>query len=132
MKKRTIAVLMLLILGLSALAAGCSGQTTFTGYLVCQNCEAKGYCQENNTDLTEHPEKYTAKCARMAECITSGYGIAIQQTNGEYKYYPFDTDGSILALDNVIYNTKRTDNLLVEVTGKRSGDTILVQSIREK
>jgi hypothetical protein len=117
---------------LALILSSCGGPNTYTGYLICQSCGMQGKCSANNIDLTAHPEQFTLKCAKMADCILSGYGIAIKQENGKYKYFAFDTNGSVLALDNVIYQTKRADNLLVEVKGKMENNIIIVNSVKEK
>jgi hypothetical protein len=108
-----------------------AGPQTLTGYLMCQNCGLKGKCEMNNADLTTHPEKYTLKCAKMPDCIASGYGVAVKQSNGKYKFYSFDSNGSILALDGIIFRTKRADNLLVQVRCTVKGDRIAVESVTE-
>jgi hypothetical protein len=111
---------------------GCGGPKTYTGYLLCQNCGLKGTCQEDNIDLTEHPELHMLKCMKTPVCILSGFGLAILQDGGKYKFYCFDENGCELALQNIVYVTKKEDNLLVEVRGKMEGDTIAVTSIQEK
>lgn len=129
-----------IILGAVAVVAGAvalalalaGGPGTFTGYLICQDCGLSGKCGMDNTDLATHPEKHTLKCLKKPECITSGYGIAVKRDDGKYKFYPFDAEGSKLALDNVVYSTKRTDALLVEVRGKLEGNRIMVEAIAEK
>jgi hypothetical protein len=122
-----------LVAGAIALAlANRGGAKAYTGYLICQNCGLKGKCEMNNVDLTAQPEKYTLKCARMTDCILSGYGIAVKQENGQYRYYPFDAAGSALALSDVVYSTKRPDNLLVEVKGKLEDGIMRIESIAEK
>lgn len=112
-------------------AAKPSGPQTMTGYLICQNCGMKGKCAANNADLTTHPEKFTLKCAKMPDCIASGYGVAVKQSSGKYKFYCFDSNGSILALDGIIFRTKRADNLLVQVNGTIKNDRIIVESVTE-
>lgn len=127
-----VAAVGLVVGALALFLPSCEGQKTYTGYLICQNCGFAGKCADNNADLTRHPEQYTLKCAKMPECITSGYGMAILQENGKYKYYAFDVNGSELALDNVVYSTKKADNLLVTVRGKMNEDVIEVTAIAEK
>lgn len=117
---------------LTLILSSCGGPSKYTGYLICQNCGMQGKCSANNVDLTAHPEQYTLKCAKMPDCILSGYGLAIQQSDGKYKYFPFNENGSVLALDNVIYQTKRANGLLVEVKGKMDGNILLVTSVVEK
>lgn len=129
-----IVLVALAVLGgiLAIVLTSCGGPQTYTGYLICQDCGLAGKCPKSNLDLTAHPEQHTLKCLKMAECIVSGYGISIKQSDGKYKYYRFDGPGSTMALDNVVYVTKRVDNLFVEVTGRLRGNTIAVVSIAEK
>lgn len=121
---------------LAIILSSCGGPQTFTGYLICQKCGAAGACVSANAveplDLAIYPEKHTAKCNRSAESIVSGFGIAVKQADGKYRYYRFDSAGSALALDNVVYATKKADGILVEVRGKLKGNTIEVQSVAEK
>jgi hypothetical protein len=138
MKLAAIVAAAVVVLGglLAIIFTSCGGPQTFTGYLICQKCGMAGACVSANEaaplDLTVNPEKHTVRCDKMADCIVSGYGIAVKQPDGKYKYYRFDSAGSTMALDNVIYVTKKTDSLLVEVKGKLKGNTITVQSIVEK
>jgi hypothetical protein len=140
LKKTVLAVVSVLMMALMITMTGCSKTPTnpaksnvdFTGYLICQNCGLKGTCDTNDIDLTTHPEKYTLKCAKMPVCVTSGYGIAAKQANGKYRFYPFDSNGSIMALDKIVYSTKKTDNLSIVVKGTLHGDMIAVQSIMEQ
>lgn len=138
-KRKKWAIAAIALAALAIIAGGvylalhfCGTAEVYNGYLICQNCGMQGMCMSSKLDLTAHPEQYTLKCARMPECITSGYGIAIAQANGKYKYCPFDEKGSELALNNIIYTTKKTDNLHVEVKGTMKGNTLAVESITEK
>ncbi len=107
------------------------GQGTFTGYLIDQKCGLQGIDIQDGTDITKFPEKHTLSCALMPMCIASGYGISIQQSDGTYKYYKFDANGSTAAKSTVIDKTTKKDSLLVEVTGAMNGDTITLVSIKE-
>jgi hypothetical protein len=111
--------------------APAAGQT-FTGYLIDQKCGVSGIDIQDGTDLIKFAEKHQLSCAMMPGCLASGFGLSIKQADGTYKYYKFDAAGSKLAIDTVINKTKKTDNLLVEVTGTMSGDTITVSTIAEK
>lgn len=122
-----------LVAGALALAlSNPDGAKAYTGYLICQDCGLKGTCEKGSVDLTVNPEKHTLKCCKMPDCIMSGYGIAVIQANGKYKYYPFDAAGSALALNDVVYSTKRPDNLLVQVTGVLKNGVMRIESIAEK
>jgi hypothetical protein len=68
----------------------------------------------------------------MADCIVSGYGLELKQADGKYKYFRFDSKGSAMALDNVIYVTKQPDNLLVVVKGTIKGNVMTITSIELK
>lgn len=115
----------------SATAATAAGGT-FTGYLIDQKCGLQGIDIQDGTDITKFPEKHTLSCALMPMCIASGYGLSIKQSDGTYKYYKFDANGSSLAKSTVIDKTSKNDNLLVEVKGTLNGDTITVTAIAEK
>jgi hypothetical protein len=114
----------------------CGGPKAYEGYLVCVKCGMAGKCLSSNAanaiDLTTNPEKHTLKCNKMADCIVSGFGIMIKQDDGKYRFYKFDSKGSAMALDNVIYVTKQPDNLLVVVKGTIKGDTMVITSIALK
>jgi hypothetical protein len=128
-----VIVAALAVLGgiLALILSSCGGPKAYAGYLVCQKCGLAGKCAEDNINLAVNPEKHTLKCDKMAGCVVSGFGIEVKQGGG-YKYYRFDAGGSAMALDNVIYMTKKADNLLVEVRGTVKGNTIEVESIMEK
>lgn len=105
----------------------------YTGYLVCQSCAGANQAMAGEgVNLLEHPEKHTVSCLRMYTCVTSGFGIFIKNSDGNYSYYKFDKKGSDLAYKRIVAVTKKADNLLVDVTGRMSGNTILVNSISEK
>jgi hypothetical protein len=105
--------------------------STFTGYLVDQICAKKGVGFDGS-DLIHHPETHTLRCLKMPVCIASGYGIYVKDQKDIYVFYKFDQKGSDLALANIVNKTKKTDNIIVEVTGKIKDNTIMVESILEK
>ena len=107
-------------------------QETFTGYVIDQKCGISGVDVQNGSDLSKLADKHTLSCAQMPACTASGFGMSIKQADGTYKYYKFDSAGSKLALDSIINKTTKADNLLVEVKGAMSADTITVASIVEK
>jgi hypothetical protein len=111
--------------------AAASGQT-FTGYLIDQKCGLSGIDIQDGSDLTKNADKHQLSCAKMPGCLASGFGLSIKQADGTYKYYKFDAAGSQTAIDSVINKTAKADNLLVDVTGTMSGDTITVSTIVEK
>ena len=106
---------------------------SYTGYLVCQSCAGSVHTMAaDGTNLSLHPEKHTTSCLRMYTCVTSGFGIYVKNSSGNYTYYKFDKKGSDLAYKNIVATTKRPDNLSVNVTGKMKNDQITVYSITEK
>lgn len=115
-----------------ATASTVSDTTAFTGYLIDQRCGLSGIDIQDGTNITKHPEKHTLSCALMPMCIASGYGLSVQQSDGTYKFYKFDQNGSAMAKSTVIDKTKKSDNMLVEVKGNMNGDTITVTTIMEK
>lgn len=115
----------------AATAQPAAGQT-FTGYLVDQKCGIAGIDIQDGTDLTKNPEKHQLSCAMMPGCLASGFGLFIKQTDGTYKFYKFDANGSKMSIDQIINKTQKRDNFLVDVSGTMSGDTITVASITLK
>ena len=115
-----------------ASATPAAAQETFTGYVIDQKCGISGVDVQNGSDLSKLADKHTLSCAQMPACTASGFGMSIKQADGTYKYYKFDSAGSKLALDSIINKTTKADNLLVEVKGAMSADTITVASIVEK
>lgn len=151
MKTRVLALVTITLLAATLVLSGCSAtpaptaaaatsaasvtaaaQQTFTGYLVDQKCGLSGVDIQDGTDLTKNPEKHQLTCAMMPGCLASGFGLFMKQADGTYKFYQFDSNGSKIAIDNVINKTKKADNFLVDVMGTVSGDTITVASITEK
>jgi len=69
---------------------------------------------------------HTRQCALMPACQRSGYGIFTYEDN---KFLAFDEAGNRKALA-LLKETKKEDDLRVEVTGEIQGDHIKVVSIR--
>ena len=65
-------------------AASSTDPQTFTGYVIDEDCFV-------NPDYVD-PSTETRGCQLMPNCAASGYGIAILQNNGYYKFYYFDGD----------------------------------------
>jgi len=92
---------------------------TLTGYLIDEHC-----FEHKSTD----PGKDTKDCLLMDNCIKGGYGIAVPQTDGSYKFYYLNgkffteittlngTAGQKLAYDLIVASTK-TDHIVVTVKG---------------
>lgn len=104
-------------------------ETTFTGYLADVQCGHAGKSKDG-TDLSVHPEKYTLECALSEECMASGYGLFMKDEKGVYKFFPFDADGSRMALA-VLQKSTRKDGLLVELKYEKKDDMIQLVSITE-
>ena len=141
MRKRLFLVLSLLLIGLlcgylfsrTLNVSSRSVPKGYTGYLVCQSCGETGQSMDcDGVDIRKCPEMHTVNCLRMYTCVTSGFGIFIKNTDGSYRYCKFDKKGSDLAYKNIVAQTKKTDHLQVEVTGKLLNDTISVESISER
>jgi len=60
------------------------GLQTYTGYIIDEDCFV-------NPDFVD-PLSETRGCQLMPNCASSGYGIAVLQTDGYYKFYYFDGD----------------------------------------
>lgn len=100
----------------------------FTGYLIDEDCFVR-------TEY-KNPANETNGCLTMSSCAASGYGIAVHQSDGTYKFYYFDgfiatdtgnvpkgaTCGQKKARDFI--NTEILDvNIPVTVTGTLSDAT---------
>ena len=96
-----------------------SDNITLTGILIDEHCfERKSAAPYNDT----------RNCLLMKACISGGYGIAVLQGDGTYKFYYFDgnffslgsttdgTGGQKLSYDVILKSTK-TNNFLVTVSG---------------
>ena len=109
------------------------GSEVYTGYLVCQSCAGANQAMAaDGANLLKYPEKHTVSCLRMYTCVTSGFGMFIKNSAGNYTYYKLDKKGSDVAYKKIVAVTKKVDNLLVDVTGRMNNNIILVSSISEK
>lgn len=98
---------------------------TLTGYLIDEHCFAM---------KSADPGKDTKHCLLMDNCIKGGYGIAIPQKDGNFKFYYFDgnfftnvetLDGTAaqkLAYD-IAKATEKNDHIAVTATGSFAGVT---------
>ena len=133
MAKKALAALLFLLVLLALGLVGCGdGKRTYSGYLIDQKCGAAGKCESSDANLITHPEKHTLQCLLMPDCVVSGYGIAIKQDGGNYRFVPFDSKGSALALNNIVYKTKQANGILVDVVGKMEKNRLAVESVVEK
>jgi hypothetical protein len=81
--------------------------------LVDSNCSAK---------VKFTPDQHTRQCA--LSCAKSGFGVLA----ADGSYLKFDDAGNAKVL-TALRTTKTTDHLCATVTGKRSGESIQVESI---
>jgi len=86
---------------------------TMKGYIIDVHC----------FDLKPDPAADSKACLQMKGCAASGYGIAVPQNDGSYKFYFFDgnfapapTDSQLDAV-NLINSISKKDQLYISVTG---------------
>ena len=110
-------------------AAGILSAAQVHGILIDQLCSAKA-----DVRLVPGPrleggmivaEAHTRECDLKPACQKSGYGVF---TDGN-KFLKFDKAGDRKALE-ALKESKKLDDLAVEVTGVIQGDTIKVQSLK--
>lgn len=83
--------------GSSSASTNAENTVTLTGYLIDEDCfTSPGY---------KDPSKESSGCLLMPTCASSGYGIAVKNDDGSYKFYYFD--GQISGLTQLGY---RIDN----------------------
>ena len=103
---------------------------SLTGIIIDEDCIV------NYTRPGDDAGEDTKICLEMPTCATSGYGIAVRQSNNTYKFYYFDGafatlngkifkngSGSQLTSWNLVHNTKKKDHVTVAVTGIVNGNT---------
>lgn len=81
------------------------------------------------------PEKETKACLSMPDCAENGYGVNVKQTDGSYRFLPFDSYGNELAKSQLLPNTKKSANITIVVKAVEGvyPDRILkVLSVSEK
>lgn len=117
---------------IASLVAGCgliASETKVQGVLIDKQCSSKA-----ETRIVPGPRleggivvAYThmRNCALMPECQKSGYGVFTY----ENKFLAFDEAGNRKALA-ALKESKKEDDLRVEVTGEVQGDVIKVVSIK--
>ena len=119
--------LVTLISGLSAVAHAASVQ----GVLMDKMCSYKAETRVVPGDRLEGgmlvAYVHTRQCALMPDCQKSGYGVYTYDD----KFLAFDEAGNRKALA-LLKETKKEDDLRVEVTGEIQGDTIKVATIKLK
>ncbi|HXP85764.1 MAG TPA: hypothetical protein VN841_13655 [Bryobacteraceae bacterium] len=118
-------LLISLLVGLSAVAHAASVQ----GVLMDKMCSYKAETRIVPGDKLEGgmlvAYVHTRHCALMPDCQKSGYGVYTYDD----KFLLFDEAGNRKALA-LLKETKKEDDLRVEVTGEIQGDTIKVASIK--
>jgi len=129
MRKVVWVVLVFLVMGL--VYSQSASTKTFEGYISDVLCGNKGVDASGN-NLKMNPEKHAVSCLKMEPCVASGYGIFVKGKEGAYTFYKFDKAGSDLAYKEIIQKTKKTDDVLIEVTGELKDGVITVKSITEK
>jgi hypothetical protein len=112
MMKR-ISLLMILALALPALAAA---EDWSNVSMIDTKCSAK---------VKADPDSHTRACAMS--CAKSGFGILDKDGN----YLKFDDKGNQEAI-KLLQNTDKKDHLRVNVSGKKEGDIIQVESLKMK
>lgn len=117
--------------GLSVFAAAKPATQSFTGFLIDSYCGTKGYDPFHKIDIKKSPEKHLTECLSMDDCMKSGVGISIKQSDGTYKYFKFDKKGSKMADDNIMMMTKKKFNVKIAATGTLNGNVITVASVKE-
>lgn len=100
-----------------------SNLQTFTGYIEDEDCFVYFTDPANKTN----PSEDTKGCLAMKSCAASGYGIAVHQKDGTYKFYYFDGNfapnaaSAQIKAANLIKNTKKNDHISITVKGELSG-----------
>jgi hypothetical protein len=114
-----------LISSLSAVAHAASVQ----GVLMDKMCSYKAETRVVPGDKLEGgmlvAYVHTRQCALMPDCQKSGYGVYTYDD----KFLAFDEAGNRKAMA-LLKETKKEDDLRVEVTGEIQGDTIKVATIK--
>ena len=91
---------------------------TMTGFIIDEHCFVK----------KPVPGADTKVCLQMPTCAATGYGIAVLQQDGSYKFYYLDgafapsADGAQAQAAKLISATTKTDHINISVTGKMNGN----------
>ena len=108
-------------------SAGCVGN----GNLVAaeqSDLSLSGYVMDEHCFVKKpEPELDSKMCLQMPTCAASGYGLAVLQDDGTYKFYYLDgdfapdaTDGQDLAA-KIINQTEKMDHIYLTVKGNLAG-----------
>ena len=106
----------------AAMKANVEKATTLQGYVVDEMC-AKMMMGKETT--MKKAAAHTKACALEEECAASGYGVF-----SEGEWYKFDEAGDEMALE-LIENTERKKEIMVDVSGKMEDEALMVASIKE-
>ena len=126
MSKKTLVLLLTLATiiasagcaGINPLAAAENSDLSLSGYVMDEHCFVK----------KPEPELDSKMCLQMPTCAASGYGLAVLQEDGTYKFYYFDGDfapaatGAQLTAINLIDASTKSDHFYVSVTGILTGE----------
>lgn len=96
-----------------------SEDAVLTGYLIDKHC----FGQVN-------PGKETRTCLTMEDCELSGYGIAVKQEDGQYKFYLFDANGHKLSKD-YLSGAAPSTGFPIRVIGRQEGEIFKVMALSE-
>lgn len=110
------------VLYVTSIARNILKEETFTGWLGDSDC----------TPNLDNPADMGVMCLKCPDCEKSGYGIAIKQKDGKYKYYKFDAAGHKLAKESIVDKTESGKVPKIIVKGTLSGNSIKVTSIALK
>ncbi len=91
------------------------------GYLIDKACGAKMASANDQKSAAGH----TRECALMPNCAGSGYGVL----TADGKFITLDDAGNQKA-QAALKDSKKTDNIKVQVTGDQSGDSMKVSAIK--
>jgi type 1 fimbria pilin len=120
MKRFAVLLFVLLVASAASFASGSvekSGSVSLTGYLIDKHCFG-----------LKAPSDETVMCLNMEMCKATGYGIAVEQSDGTFRFFKFDTDGHNKAQS--IVAAASGDKLgKITVTGKIDGENFIVKTI---
>ncbi|MHB1483244.1 MAG: hypothetical protein ACYCYI_01145 [Saccharofermentanales bacterium] len=130
MKRKMTSKTIFLILTMALLLNSLSSCAFFTNTKVSAET-IEGYIMDVHCFVKKPvPESDTKTCLQMAGCAASGFGVAVKQDDGSYKFYfldgtfaPAAADGQLKAM-NLINNTTKKDHIYISVTGSLTGKSI--------
>jgi len=114
-----VALALFLLLAPAASLAASGRKVTIKGTLVDMACAA-----ERVNDLDSLRSKHTRKCLQMPACDKSGFGVLTEDD----RVLRFDAAGNDRARA-LIAGTQRDKQLLVKVSGRLDGETLVVRKL---